>query len=96
MVTATAVVAMYRPMVLLPMRDSFLKSDSDATPATREVSTSGTAMSLSRFMKMSPNGNNPVRCEPGPLELRGGNAVDQSEDHPKDDLPVEFPVPFHA
>ena len=41
-------------------------------------------------------GNDPIRCEPGPLELRGGNAVDQSEDHPKDDLPVEFPVPFHA
>ena len=56
MVTATAVVAMYKPMVLLPMRDSFLKSERDATPETREVRTSGTAMSLSRFMKMSPKG----------------------------------------
>ena len=56
MVTATAVVAMYRPMVLPPMRDSFLKSESEATPATREVSTSGTAINLSKFMKMSPNG----------------------------------------
>ena len=36
---------MYSPMVLLPMRDSFLKSESEATPATSEVSTSGTAIS---------------------------------------------------
>ena len=43
-------------MVLPPMRDSFLKSDSEATPATSEVSTSGTAINLSRFMKISPNG----------------------------------------
>ena len=63
-VTAMAVVVMYSPMVLPPMRDSFLKSERDATPATREVNTSGTAISLSRFMKMSPNGTTQLLANP--------------------------------
>ena len=41
-------------------------------------------------------GDNPVGGELDPLELRGGNPVDQPENHPEDDLPVEFPVPFHG
>ena len=43
-------------MVLPPMRESFLKSDNEATPQISEVITSGMAMSLRRFRKIVPNG----------------------------------------
>ena len=56
MVTATAVVPRYSPIALLPMRESFLKSASDATPTTSEVMTSGMAISLSRLRNIFPKG----------------------------------------
>ncbi len=43
-------------MVLPPMRLSFRTSDREATPETNEVMTSGTAMSLSKVMKIVPKG----------------------------------------
>ena len=43
-------------IVLPPMRDSFFTSDREATPMMSEPSTRGTAMTLSRFRKMSPKG----------------------------------------
>ena len=54
-------------MVFPPIRDSFFRSESDATPVTSDTMISGTAISFSRLMKMSPNGaiQNPVnRLQP--------------------------------
>ena len=43
-------------IVLPPIRDSFLRSDNDATPVINEDSTSGTAISCSALMKIVPKG----------------------------------------
>ena len=55
-VTATAVVPRYIPIVFPPMRLSFFKSDSDATPVIRDDKTRGIAISLRRFIKIIPIG----------------------------------------
>ena len=44
------------PMVLPPIRESFFRSLSEATPVTSEARISGTAISLSPLMKMVPKG----------------------------------------
>ena len=43
-------------MVLPPMRDSFCRSASEATPVTSDASTRGTAIRSSRRRKIVPNG----------------------------------------
>ena len=56
MVTDTIVVQMQIVIVLPPIRDNFLVSDSDATPVTRDAKTSGTAISFKRLINIVPNG----------------------------------------
>ena len=55
--TATAVVLIYRAIVFQPILESFVVSESEATPVIREETTSGTAISLRRFKKIVPNGD---------------------------------------
>ena len=56
MLTATAVVLIYRAIVFQPILESFLVSERDATPVIREDTTNGTAISFKRFRKIVPNG----------------------------------------
>ena len=44
------------PIVLPPMRESFLRSPNEATPVTSDANTKGTAMSRNPEMKMVPHG----------------------------------------
>ena len=57
MLTATAVVPTYKRIVFIPIRDSFLVSEREATPVIRDDTTSGTAISFKRFKKIVPNGD---------------------------------------
>tara|TARA_Y100000589_G_C27121069_1_gene616486 strand:+ start:1031 stop:1279 length:249 start_codon:yes stop_codon:yes gene_type:complete len=54
--TAIAVVNIYNDMVLVPILDSFLVSDSDATPVINEEITNGTAISFKRLRNIVPKG----------------------------------------
>ena len=55
-VTANAVVPMYIPMVLPPIRLSFFISDKEATPVIKDESTRGIAISFKRLIKIVPKG----------------------------------------
>ena len=43
-------------MVLPPIRESFFRSDKEATPVINDESTSGTAISFNKLIKIFPNG----------------------------------------
>ena len=95
-VTATAVVARYSPIVLPPIRESFLKSDSDATPHTSDASTSGIAMSLRRLMKILPKGATQFAVNPPQPQFAAAIAVQCAQQEAEDDLPMELLVPSHV
>ena len=55
--TATAVVLIYRAIVFQPILESFVVSEREATPVIRDETTNGTAISFKRFKKIVPNGD---------------------------------------
>ena len=55
-ITDINVVDRYIKIVFPPILDSFLVSDSEATPKTKEANTNGTAMSFSKLINIVPKG----------------------------------------
>ena len=80
-------------MVRPPMRESFRKSASEATPVMSEPSTSGTAISNSNRRKIVPNGVIQSAVKRGPAGQRRDDAVDQTGQQGDQDPPVRLPVP---
>jgi hypothetical protein len=54
METATAVLTTTKRIVLRAILPNFIMSETDEIPATNEKNTSGTTISLSKFLKISP------------------------------------------
>ena len=72
-------------MVLPPMRESFLKSDNEATPQISEVITSGMAM-LEEVQEDRSEQGDPVRRELPPAILGGRHAEESAQRHAEKDF----------